>query len=68
MGAYDAVLHTFGTIATGGFSNHSQSIAYFDSVPVEAILTTFMFLCGFNFALYDTLLRVGPRPFWRSLR
>jgi trk system potassium uptake protein TrkH len=67
MGAFDAVLHTFGTIATGGFSNHSASVGYFNSVPVEMILTTFMFLCGFNFALYDRLLRVGPRPFWRSL-
>lgn len=67
MGAFDAALHTFGTIATGGFSNYSSSIAYFDSVPVEVILTVFMFICGFNFALYDTLLRVGPRPFWRSL-
>lgn len=67
MGAYDAALHTFGTIATGGFSNYPASIAAFESVPVEVILTVFMFLCGFNFALYDTLLRVGPRPFWRSL-
>jgi trk/ktr system potassium uptake protein len=67
MGAFDAVLHTFGTIATGGFSNHSASIGYFDSVPVEVIVTSFMFICGFNFALYDRLLRVGPRPFWRSL-
>ncbi len=57
----------FGTIAIGGFSNHSASVGYFDSVPVEVIMTTFMFLCGFNFALYDKLLRVGPRPFWRSL-
>lgn len=67
MGSFDAVIHTFGTIATGGFSNHSQSIGYFDSVPVEVIITIFMFLCGFNFALYDKLLRVGPRPYWRSL-
>ncbi|MDP6939831.1 MAG: TrkH family potassium uptake protein [Planctomycetota bacterium] len=67
MSLFDSVLHTFGTIATGGFSNHSASVGYFDSVPVEVILTTFMFLCGFNFALYDKLLRVGPRPFWRSL-
>ena len=67
LGAFDAVLHTFGTIATGGFSNHSSSVGHFDSVPVETILTTFMFLCGFNFALYDRLLRVGLRPFWRSL-
>ena len=67
MDPYDAGLHTFGTIATGGFSNHSASIAFYDSVSVELILTLFMFVCGFNFALYDTLLRVGPRPYWRSL-
>ena len=67
MGLFDAVLHTFGTIATGGFSNYSDSVAHFSSMPVEGILTTFMFLCGFNFALYDRLLRVGLRPFWRSL-
>lgn len=67
LGLFDAILHTFGTIATGGFSNHSSSVGHFNSVPVEMILTTFMFLCGFNFALYDRLLRVGFRPFWRSL-
>jgi len=67
MTPFDAVLHTFGTIATGGFSNHSQSVAYFDSLPIEMILTLFMFLCGFNFAIYDTLLRVGPRPAWRKV-
>jgi len=67
MNWFDSVLHTFGTIATGGFSNHSASIGYFDSVRVEVIITTFMFICGINFALYDRLLRVGLRPFWRSL-
>ena len=67
IGWFDAVIHTFGTIATGGFSNHSSSVDYFNSVSVEVIITSFMFLCGFNFALYDRLLRVGPRPFWRSV-
>lgn len=67
MGPFDATLHTFGTIATGGFSNHSESVGFYQSVPIEMILTVFMFLCGFNFAIYDTLLRVGPRPAWRRL-
>jgi len=66
MSLFDALIHTFGTIATGGFSNHSASVAYFQSVPIEVILTIFMFFCGINFAIYDTLLRVGPRPAWRS--
>ena len=67
MGAFDSVLHTFGTIATGGFSNRAASIGHYASVPIELILTLFIFLCGFNFAIYDTLLRVGPRPAWRRL-
>ena len=66
MGLFDAALHTFGTIATGGFSNHSESVAYFQSAPIEMIITVFMFLSGINFAIYDRLLRVGPRPAWRS--
>ncbi|MCP3917268.1 MAG: TrkH family potassium uptake protein [bacterium] len=67
MNAFDAAIHTFGTIATGGFSNHSASVAAFDSVPIEMIITLFMWICGFNFAIYETLLRVGPRPAWRTL-
>ncbi|MFT4537710.1 MAG: trk system potassium uptake protein TrkH [Planctomycetota bacterium] len=66
MGVFDSALHTFGTIATGGFSNHSESVAYFQSVPIEMIITVFMFFCGINFTIYDRLLRVGPRPAWRS--
>lgn len=65
--AFDAVLHTFTTIANGGFSNHSESIAYFDSATVEAVLVVFMLLSALNFAIYDTLIRVGPRPAWRKL-
>ncbi len=66
MNAFDSAIHTFGTIATGGFSNHSSSVAYFQSVPIEMIITVFMFFCGINFAIYDRLLRVGLRPAWRS--
>ncbi len=66
MQGFDALLHTFGTIATGGFSNHSASVAWFASARIEMIITLFMFLSGINFAIYDTLLRVGPRPAWRS--
>ncbi|MGD2016578.1 MAG: TrkH family potassium uptake protein [Planctomycetota bacterium] len=65
--AFDAVLHTFTTVANGGFSNHSESIAYFDSATVEAVLVVFMLLSALNFAIYDTLIRVGPRPAWRKL-
>jgi len=67
---FEALVHSFGTLATGGFSSHSESIAYFRSPVVEGITTLFMFLAGINFAVYDSALRHGAkRGFglaWRS--
>ncbi|MFW6061958.1 MAG: TrkH family potassium uptake protein [Planctomycetota bacterium] len=54
---FDAMCHTFGTMATGGFSTHSASIAWFDSVYVEVIIVLFMVLAGANFALHYAALR-----------
>ncbi len=68
MPGFDAVIHTFSTIANGGFSNHSESIAYFDSGLIEVILVVFMLMSALNFAIYDALLRGGPKgrvkPAW----
>ena len=56
MSTYDAVTHTFTTMATGGFSPYGLGIAAFDSPLIEAIITVFMFIAGANFALlYRTL-------------
>lgn len=70
LGLFEALVHSFGTLATGGFSSHSESMAYFRSPAVEAITTLFMFLAGINFAVYDSALRNGfKRGFslaWRS--
>ena len=67
MGVFDALIHTFGTIATGGLSNRGDSVLFYDSFPIELVITVFMFLSGMNFGVYDTLLRVGPRPAWRRV-
>lgn len=53
---YDAISHSMSTIATGGFSTRNASIASFNSVYVDAIITVFMFLSGINFALYFSLI------------
>ncbi len=63
VGIYDAVNHTFTTLSTGGFSTHTQSVAYFDSPLVELIISVFMFLAGANFALHYHLLKGRPRLF-----
>ena len=53
---FDAVIHTFGTAGTGGFSNFGDSVRHFDSVAVDTVISIFMFLFGCNFALSYKLL------------
>ena len=57
MTLFDAMCHTFGTMATGGFSTHSTSIAYFDSAYIDIVVIVFMVLAGANFALHYAGLR-----------
>lgn len=51
LSLFEAVNHTFTTLSTGGYSTHSESIAYFSNPYVEAVITLFAFLGGMNFAL-----------------
>ncbi len=56
MDLYDALLHSFATAGTGGFSTRTASIGAFDSLYVEMVTATFMLLFGINFNLYFLLL------------
>jgi trk system potassium uptake protein len=55
MPLYDAVVHTFTTVATGGFSPKTASIGFYDSVGVEAVIGFFMVASGVSFSLYYLL-------------
>ncbi|MBT3440155.1 MAG: potassium transporter [Gammaproteobacteria bacterium] len=52
MSIFDAISHSFSTVAIGGFSTHDGSIGYFNSIPIEMIAMFFMFLAGINFSLH----------------
>lgn len=52
MNIYDAVCHSFTTIATGGFSTHTASIAYFRSSYIEYAASLFMLVSSINFSLF----------------
>jgi trk system potassium uptake protein TrkH len=56
MDLFDALTHTFGTLATGGFSPKNASVGYYDSAYLQGVITVFMVLAGVNFALYFKLL------------
>jgi trk system potassium uptake protein len=51
MSLFDAVNHSFATIATGGFSTKNLSLAYYDNVAIDIIVIVFMFLSGIHFGL-----------------
>ncbi|MBI9107071.1 MAG: TrkH family potassium uptake protein [Spirochaetales bacterium] len=57
MDLFDASTHTFGTMATGGFSPKAASVGHYNSAYIDAIITIFMVLAGCNFALYFKAFR-----------
>lgn len=56
MNLYDALLHSFSTAGTGGFSNRNASVSFYDSAYIDGVITVFMILFGVNFNLYFVLL------------
>ena len=57
MGPFDAICHSFSTVAIGGFSTHDASIGHFNSLAVEWVAILFMVFSGINFALHFTAWR-----------
>lgn len=58
MDVFDAIGHSFSTVAIGGFSTHDASMAYFINTPlVEVVAIFFMILSGMNFALHFVAVR-----------
>ncbi|HZD52581.1 MAG TPA: potassium transporter TrkG, partial [Woeseiaceae bacterium] len=52
MGPFDAIAHSLATLATGGFSPHDASFAFFDSATIEAVSIVFMLLAGISFNIH----------------
>jgi trk system potassium uptake protein TrkH len=66
MGWFDAINHTFATVATGGFSTKNASVGAFHSVYIDTVITIFMFLSGMSFALHFRLLRGDIKSFFKN--
>ena len=56
MNFYNAIVHTFTAMSTGGFSPEARSIEAFGAVA-QAILVVFMVIAGANFALWYRMTR-----------
>jgi trk system potassium uptake protein TrkH len=66
MNLFDAVTHTFGTVATGGFSTRNASVGYYDSVAIELIITVFMFLSGMHFGILYVIFTFKNKKWYKS--
>ncbi|PKN24851.1 MAG: potassium transporter [Deltaproteobacteria bacterium HGW-Deltaproteobacteria-22] len=71
MSFYDSLCHTFGTLATGGFSTRNASIGAYHSVGIEITVIFFMIVAGSNFSLFFLMWgrnwkALFKDPEWRS--
>ncbi|MGE3319323.1 MAG: TrkH family potassium uptake protein [Candidatus Berkiella sp.] len=57
MPFFDALVHSFSTVSTGGFSTHNQSLAFYDSAAIESVAMVFMLLGAISFNLHFLLLK-----------
>lgn len=52
MSWFDAICHSFSTIAIGGFSTYDASIGHFNSTPINVVCVVFLWIAALNFALH----------------
>ncbi|MGQ0699069.1 MAG: TrkH family potassium uptake protein [Panacagrimonas sp.] len=67
MTPFDALVHAFSTLATGGFSSHDASIGYYNNPALEWVVMVFMLLGTANFATHFLVWRNRSlRVYWRD--
>lgn len=66
MNLFESLCHTFGTMATGGFSPKNASIGHYNSVYFDVVITLFMISAGANFSLHYRLLSGRPFSYLRD--
>jgi len=57
MSVFDAICHSFSTIAIGGFSTHDASMGYFNSPTINLVCVFFLVIAGVNFALHYAVVQ-----------
>ena len=68
MGLFDAICHSFSTVAIGGFSTHDASLGYFNSQGIETVAMIFMLISGINFGLHFTVFsRRNPLLYFKDI-
>lgn len=66
MNVFDAIIHCFAAISTGGFSNFADNIGHWDSVYVEAVSIVLMILGNINFVTAYLLVHGKLKAVFRN--
>lgn len=66
MTPFDALCHTFGTMATGGYSTRNGSIGAYESAYIDFVVIFFMILAGTNFSLHYRFLKRDFGSYFRN--
>ena len=66
MTFFDSLCHSFGTMATGGFSTHTESIKFFNSSAIEWTTIFFMFIAATNFTLHYIFVGKGKFKYFNN--
>ncbi|MDX7988525.1 Trk system potassium transporter TrkH [Xenorhabdus sp. 12] len=67
MSVFDAISHSFSTIAIGGFSTHDASVGFFNSPTINTIIAIFLLISGCNFGLHFAVLSGRSlKVYWRD--
>ncbi|MCX7088957.1 MAG: TrkH family potassium uptake protein [Methylococcales bacterium] len=65
---FDAICHAFSAMSLGGFSTHDSSVGFFDSVPIEVVLTIFQLIAAINFATHFIVFKKRTlRPYLKDM-
>jgi trk system potassium uptake protein TrkH len=66
MNIFDALIHSFSSASTGGFSNKVLSVGEFGSAYFEIVISFFMLAFSVNFSLYYPILKGSFKQFLRD--
>jgi len=66
MSLFDAIGHSYSTVATGGFSTHDTSLGHFNSPTIEIIAMVFIMLGSLNFTIHFVAWRKSDVSYYWS--
>tara|TARA_B100000686_G_scaffold353992_1_gene462037 strand:+ start:1603 stop:2988 length:1386 start_codon:yes stop_codon:yes gene_type:complete len=68
MNIFDSTTHAMTTIATGGFSNYSNSIGYFENPKIEIVSIIFIILGSIPFIAYLKFIKGNKKIFFQDVQ